>query len=523
MSFQFDSPAPLLPEILALHGKWRADRVAAICDDEQQNWREFTQSINRAAHALLSHGVQPGDKVVVLMSNGLPMLHALFGIMAAGAVSVPINVSVADDALVGMLQDSGASAVIVSDDYRERMEHAIGQSRHSLRCKLCTTGSSDWLDWAATLAEQPGGPPQVSIQADAELNIIYSSGTTGTPKGIVHTHRGRRDWAYDLSIALRYHSGARTLLSIGLYSNISWVAMLCTLLAGGTVIVARRFDARSFLNTVASHRVTHTAMVPVMFQRVIEQMMQQPDCADVSSMQAMMSCGSPLHETLKRQIFERFPCGIIELYGLTEGIITTLDPEDAEGRWASVGKPLLGTDIQIVDNDNQSVSTGQAGEIVSRGRITMPAYHGRPDATADAAWTDQQGRAWLRSGDIGFIDEQGFLYIVDRKKDMILSGGQNIYPQDIEAVLVDHPGVREVAVIGVKSERWGETPLALIVKADGYDCSAADIIEWCNPRLGKQQRIAAVEFTAELPRNPNGKILKNQLRKEYQHVCINDV
>ena len=351
-----------------------------------------------------------------------------------------------------------------------------------------------------------------AIADDTPLNIIYSSGTTGLPKGILHTQRGRRDWAYDLAIALRYHGAARTLLTIGLYSNISWVAMLCTLLAGGTLVLHRRFDAADFLDSVADERITHTAMVPIQFQRVVELQRQQP--RDLSSMHAMMSCGSPLHEQLKRDIFDLFPCGIVELYGLTEGIITTLEPEDAGGRWSSVGKPLIGTDICIVGDDDKPVAAGESGEIVSRGRITMPGYWNRDEASREAEYLDSDGLQWLRSGDIGYLDDDGFLFIVDRKKDMILSGGQNIYPQDIEAVLVEHPAVDDVAVIGATSRRWGETPVALVVlrEADG-DC--AQIRDWANGRLGKQQRLADVLAVDALPRNPNGKILKRELRQTF--------
>ena len=216
------------------------------------------------------------------------------------------------------------------------------------------------------------------------------------------------------------------------------------------------FDAGEFLETVKQQRITHAAMVPIQFQRIVE--LYDSSIHDVGSIHAMMSCGSPLHESLKRKIFEVFPCGVVELYGLTEGIITTLDPEDAEGRWSSVGRPLQGTDLRIIGNDDAEVPQGESGEIVSRGRITMPGYLNRPDANAEATWLDENGNKWLRSGDIGRVDHEGFLFIVDRKKDMILSGGQNVYPQDIEAVLVEHDGIDDVAVIGLPSSRWGETP-----------------------------------------------------------------
>ena len=514
------APAPLLPEIMALHSKWLANKEAAICGEQRLSWTQFGERINAVANSLIDRGLQTGDRVIVLMSNGLPMLEALFGIMTAGGVSVPINLSVSDEGLTNMIEDAAAEFIMVTCDQCQRVE-AI---RAQLPSQLCTNrilarGNleeeilSGWLDYEEFVASGSSTFPNVAIHPSDYLNVIYSSGTTGSPKGIVHTHQGRRDWAYDLAIALRYHGGAKTLFTIGLYSNISWVAMLATVLAGGTLVIHKQFDAKQFLATVERECITHTAMVPIQFQRVVEAYREQPH--DISSMQAMMACGSPLFESLKKEIFAVFPCGIIELYGLTEGIITTLEPEEAEGRWTSVGKPLIGTDIKIIDDDDAEVAAGLSGEIVSRGRISMPGYLNRPDATEASIWRDQAGREWLRSGDIGRIDEQGYLYIVDRKKDMILSGGQNIYPQDIEAVLVQHEAVNEVAVIGAESRRWGETPIAFVVPELGSAFSSAQILEWCNERVGKQQRIADLIFIDALPRNPNGKILKRELRREY--------
>ncbi len=511
---EFEAPVPLLPEILALHGKWRARKPAVICGDTRLDWAQFTASNHRFAHALRSRGVAVGDRVGVVMSNGLPMVQALFGTLAAGAVSVPVNLSVSDDALLGMLRDAGITALVVSSDQRERLQRLLPDMPESLRLRIAegATGA-DWLALEDFCAGQPTALPALELAPDAPLNIIYSSGTTGQPKGILHSHRTRRDWAYDLAIALRYHGGARTLLTLGLYSNISWVAMLCTLLAGGTLVVHTRFDPAAFLASVELERITHTAMVPVQFQRVCELMAQ--GSFDVGSMQAMMSCGSPLREGLKREIFRHFPCGIIELYGLTEGIITTLETEEAAGRWDSVGKPLIGTDICIVDDDDRVLGANSPGEIVSRGRITMPGYWRRDDANRESEFVDEQGRQWLRSGDVGYVDDEGYLFIVDRKKDMILSGGQNIYPQDIEAVLVQHPAISDVAVIGIANERWGETPLAVVVPAAGAAETSDELLAWANARLGKQQRLTALCFADSLPRNPNGKILKRELRQQF--------
>jgi acyl-CoA synthetase (AMP-forming)/AMP-acid ligase II len=228
-----------------------------------------------------------------------------------------------------------------------------------------------------------------------------------------------------------------------------------------------------------------------------------------------MCCGSPLPVAVKRRVRDRLDCNLIELYGLTEGIVAVLAPEDFERKIESVGKPIPGQDIRIVGADDREAARAHEGEIVGFGRLVMEGYHNRADATSEATWIDPDGKRWLRTGDIGRLDEEGFLYVVDRKKDMIISGGQNIYPADIEAVMHEHPAVAEVAVIGVPDTTWGETPLAVVVARAGQSATAQQLVQWTNDRVGKQQRIRGVVFRDSLPRNPNGKILKRELRLEY--------
>src|SRR5688572_7625183 len=411
----FDAPAPLLPEILALHGRWLGSRPAVICDDEVLTWAQFDRRTNRIAHALRALGLARGDRLAVLMRNSVDMVEIMFAALKAGAAVVPLNTSVTDAAAAAMIEDSGAIAVAASDEHCARIDAlrpVLTRARHYL-------APGEKPGWTALASLRAGGSdqaPETSIADDDVCNIIYSSGTTGLPKGIVHTHRRRLDWACDLAIALRYHGGAVTLCTLGLYSNISWVGLLCTFLAGGTVVVAPGFEAGEVLGAIARRRVTHTSMVPVQFQRLLE----HPDFtrSDLSSLHAVMCCGSPLALELNRALVDRLGCDFIELYGLTEGVITTLAPEDARRKLASVGKPLHGTDLRIIDEEGREAVRGEAGEIVSRGRIVMAGYHGRPDANAESTWLDERGRAWLRTGDIGRLDEEGFLYIVDRRKDM---------------------------------------------------------------------------------------------------------
>jgi acyl-CoA synthetase (AMP-forming)/AMP-acid ligase II len=523
----FDAPPMLLPDLIDRQSQWRANDLAVCCDEVRLSWGEFGARVRRVAGALQQAGLTPEDRVVILMSNSLQMAEAIYGCLRAGLCVVPLNVSVSDNAVEAMIKDCGARAIIACDTHYARvasmeLPDVMLQVRAGINAAhppdTENSASGSWLSfdaWRDTAAEAT----PIAVHPEAMCNIIYSSGTTGVPKGIVHTHRRRADWAQSLALALRYHSRAVTLCSIGLYSNISWVSMLSTLVVGGCIVIEKRFEPARTLATIAQHRVTHSSLVPIMVQRLLE----APDfpSSDLSSLDALMCCGSPLGLHVKKRALQDFGCDFIELYGLTEGIITTLDPEDTHGRELSVGKPLPGTQICLLDDNDQPVPAGDSGEIVSRGHITMAGYHNRPEANTEASWQDANGHRWLRSGDIGRFDEEGFLYIVDRKKDMILSGGQNIYPADIENEIQTHPNVAEVAVIGVPSEVWGETPLAIVVARDSAlagPAAAQELKQWVNARLGRQQRISAVCFVDALPRNPNGKVLKRELRLQFKQL-----
>jgi acyl-CoA synthetase (AMP-forming)/AMP-acid ligase II len=518
------APEPLFPDVLRLHGRWRAKKPALSCGDVTLTWAEFDRRTEQVANGVAALGLGRGDCVAVLMQNGLEMAEVLFGVVKSGACVVPLNLAVTDDGIEGMLRDCGARAVFASESQRARLDamHARLPQLLELGAVLVSeavdagatrVGAAAWQSYRRWRDAQSAVPCAAAIAPDDPCNLIYSSGTTALPKGIVHGHRRRLAWAYDVGLALRYQSNAVTLLSIGLYSNISWAGMLCTFLAGGHVVVMEKFEAGDWLAHVERWSATHATMVPIGYQRIVE----HPEFAryDVGSMRSMMSCGSPLQGPLKKRLVEAFGCEIVELYGLTEGIITTLDPEDVGSKLASVGKPAVGTDLRILGDDDRPVPPGVPGEIVGLSRFVMNGYHGRPDATREATWVDEHGRTWLRTGDVGQLDEDGYLYIVDRKKDMILSGGQNIYPADLEAVLVRHPAVFDVAVIGVPHADWGETPLALVVLRDGHPVEAEALRAWANERLGRQQRLSGLEFRTELPRNPNGKLLKRELRAPY--------
>ncbi len=510
----FEINAPLLHELVSLHGRWYPDKLAVIDETASLTWGELDERSNAVANGLIALGIERGDSVAILMSNCVEYVEILYGILKSGAVAVPLNLAVNAGALTGMMEDAGVRAAFFTGPEFAAIEDRLGALsalRHTLVLSA-VEGGVDYIDWRE---QQAVSNPAVAVGEDDPCNIIYSSGTTGQPKGIKHLHRRRTQSMYELAIGHRYHYGAVSICPIGLYSNIAWASLFCSLVVGGTCVIVRSFDASGWIDTVRRYGVTHTMMVPLQFQRILEAPNFTPEA--VSSLQAIISGGSPLHDQLKQRISEEFGCAVIELYGLTEGFMTMLQPEEAAGRQGSVGKPVRGHDYIVIDDEDRELGWNATGEICVRSVHWMVEYHNRPEATRDTMYIDQEGKQWLRTGDVGRVDSDGYLYIVDRKKDMILSGGQNIYPADIESVMLANPAVSEVAVIGVPHPVWGETPVALVVPQAAGPLPDADVLlEWTNERVGGRQKIRQVILREDLPRNPNGKILKRQLREEFE-------
>ncbi|WP_141104286.1 class I adenylate-forming enzyme family protein, partial [Noviherbaspirillum denitrificans] len=332
----------------------------------------------------------------------------------------------------------------------------------------------------------------------------------GAPKGIVQPHSMR--WTHVQRGRINgYDGSAVALISTPLYSNTTLVCFFPTIGMGGTVVMMAKFEAGAYLALAEKHRVTHTMLVPVQYQRI----MAREDFGryNLSSFRMKFCTSAPFSAALKADILKRWPGGLIEYYGMTEGGGTCmLEAHLYPDKLHTVGKPAPGHDIRLIDEEGREVPPGALGEVVGHSPAMMAGYHKQPQKTAEAEWYDPSGKRFIRTGDIGRFDEDGFLTLMDRKKDMIISGGFNIYPSDLEAVLVQHPAVAEAAVVGVPSERWGETPVAFVVVREGAAVRGEEVLDWANGRLGKTQRLAAVELTTQLPRSAIGKVLKRELR-----------
>jgi long-chain acyl-CoA synthetase len=378
------------------------------------------------------------------------------------------------------------------------------------RIGLDGSGPAPLAQW---LAPQPSQPEPVQAQPDWPFNIIYSSGTTGTPKGIVQSHAMR--WAH-VARAENYGYGPEsvTVLATSLCSNTTLVCFFPTIAKGGSVAFAGpKFDAAAYLALAERVRATHTMLVPVQYQRI----MALPDFGkhDLSSFVMKFCTSAPFLAPLKADVLARWPGGLVEFYGMTEGGGTCiLEAHNFPDKLHTVGKRAEGHDIRLIDEDGVEVAEGGIGEVVGRSGSMMTGYHNHPGKTREAEWYDADGNRYIRTGDVGRFDEEGFLTLMDRRKDMVISGGFNIYPSDIEAVLRGHPAVADAAVVGVPSEMWGESPVAFVVPR--RDAPAAGVVrEWANARLGKTQRLADLRYLDELPRSEIGKVLKRQLRDSY--------
>ena len=311
-----------------------------------------------------------------------------------------------------------------------------------------------------------------------------------------------------------YDEDARTLISTPLYSNTTIVSFVPTLFGGSTVHLMPKFDARSYLEIVEREKITHTMLVPVQYKRIMD--IHDFDSFDLSSMRFKFSTSAPLRADVKADVLARFPGKLIEYYGLTEGGgVTVLVADEHPTKLHTVGQLAPGNDIRLIDVDGNEVPDGEVGEICGRGPTMMAGYYGRDDLTAEYIWRNQAGEVYFRSGDMGSFDTDGFLALSDRKKDMIISGGLNIFANDLELVLLEDEDVKDVAVIGVPSDAWGETPLGLVVQREGATRSPEEILQTANAKLGKSQRLSGIEVRDVLPRSSIGKILKKDLRAPF--------
>ncbi|MEK7344406.1 MAG: class I adenylate-forming enzyme family protein [Pseudomonadota bacterium] len=501
-------PFGSLPALLAQHAATRGGHAALVLDGQVLSHAQMHARVQQVAGALQRDGVQPGQAIALCAATSLAYVCTFLGAVQAGVVVAPLPPTATPEQLQALAANAGAVAVCADDS-----SAGLWAKSSLRRIPLDEPAWSQWLQGAPA-------PQPVTRQPGEAFNIIYSSGTTGLPKGIVQPCGMR--WAQlQRSSANGFGPEAVTLLAIPLYSNLTLTYLFGALGLGGTVVLMAKFDAARYLALAAQHRATHSVLVPVQFRRLLD----HPDFerTDLSRLRRRFCAGAPFADELKAEVLRRWPGELTEYYGLTEGGgRTELQAHLHADKLHTVGRVSAGNDIRLIDEDGHELPRDATGEIVGHSATMMNGYHGLPEATREAEWFDASGKRFIRTGDVGRFDADGFLLLLDRRKDMLISGGFNVYPSDLEAVLRQHPQVADVAVVGVASARWGETPVAFVVPGANAPVDAPldeeALCSWANARLGKAQRLAGVQLTDSLPRSEVGKVLKRQLREAWQHV-----
>ncbi len=502
-----DIPFLTLSDLIRDHAKERSSHPAVIQDERKLDYAALDKYMDRIAATLQRDGLKAKDAIAICASTSIEYLAVFLAALRCGIAVAPLAPSSTPETIATMISDSSSKLFFLDKGVSGEIAKVAG----SIKAKRISLDDSDaggpFSKW---LASESARPAPVTVEPASAFNIIYSSGTTGTPKGIVQSHAMRWGQVQRASI-IGYAPDAVTMVSTPLYSNTTLVSVFPTLAMGGTLVMQAKFDVEKFLQLSEKHRASHAMLVPVQYRRI----MAHPsfDKFDLTSYKMKFSTSAPFAADVKADVVKRWPGGLREYYGLTEGGGTCmLAAELFPDKLHTVGQPLPGHDMRLIDENGEEVAAGEIGEVVGHSPIMMNGYHNNPEKSREAEWFDKTGKRFIRTGDVGRFDEDGFLTLMDRKKDMIISGGFNIYPSDIEALMTQHPAVLEAAVVGVPSLKWGETPVAFVVLKPGAAASGSEIQQWTNERVGKTQRLALVEVVPNLPRSAIGKVLKRELR-----------
>ena len=507
-----DIPQNTIPDIWPTHARHHPAGLALVFDERSYDWGAFDRLVSRAAQGFRDLGVRKGERVAFYLRNSPDYLFMICGALAAGACVAPLSTLLTHRQAIDLANDSGARLFFCDEDVSDAFAAARREFTHATT--FLTAGEKPgWQSWSRLFAQAPDPSWRSGLALDDESNINYSSGTTGIPKGVIQSHRARQHWALTFAAGLGIDDGSISLCTTPLYSNATWLLLLPWLLTGGTAVIMSRFDTHAFRDTVERWKVSHTFMVPTQFRRLLDEL--EDGAFDHSSMSCFLTAGSPMSAATKLEVMNRLGPKLYELYGMSEGGATLAKPRDLARVPSTVGRPMPGFEVRILGDSGNDLPPGADGEIAFHGGWAMSGYNNNDAATRETIWRDGAGRTFIKSGDIGRIDEEGLVYVHDRKKDMIISGGFNVFPIDIERVLETHPLVADVAVIGVPHPKWGETVCGIVVLADGGEADPEEIRSWANARLAATQRIARIVIEKELPRNPTGKVLKRTLRDRY--------
>ncbi len=506
----------LLPDRLRAIAQERPDALALRYRAHSQTYGELVEAIDHAGAAFHGAGLKPGDRVALCAGNSLDYIAVALGAAFSGLSFVPLPTRIQPVDCAQMIIDAECKAIVTDDATRSLTAEILTScGPFEVTKKFALDFEEEgWTSWSDALAVTSESH-RYQVTPQTEFNIIYTSGTTGVPKGIRHDHNYRAASSSGMAAYAALSNESISILPTSLYGNWGLFGVFSSLWGGGASIIYDRFGMEEFEALCRDEAPTHFFFVPAQIRKLVK----DPAFGTArNGCEALkFSAGSPLSIDMKKEVIERWPGGLADVYGMTEGAPSAiLFVEDHLDKIESVGS-VFGMDaiVLAIDEEGQKLPTSQVGEIGGRNSMMTEGYLKKTEATKALFWYDEDGKKYIRSGDMGYVDDDGFLFITDRKKDLIITGGFNVFPIDLETVLMRHNDVEEATVIGIADDRWGETPVACIVRRPESTASIDEIREWTNERLGKVQRISKVFEVQALPRNHMGKVLKAEVKKAY--------
>jgi long-chain acyl-CoA synthetase len=500
-----------------------SDRTALVLGHQRLSFFELNGRVNQLANGLAQLGIRKGDRVGMLLRNCCEFIETDFALSKTGVVRVPLNARLTGPDHQYMLNDSGATVLIFGEEFSEivqRIKPNLKTVKEFIRVSqgLSKENVLDALDYEDVLRQSASGEPVCDIDEEDLHTLFYTSGTTGKPKGAMLTQKSWANVAINLSLDYGPMTEEDVILNTQPLSHGAGFFVLPYFIKGATNVLIPEFRPALVFKTIERERVTVLKLVPAMLYQLLDS--PEKTRYDLSSLHSIIYGGSPIAVPRLVEAIKFFGKKLVQLYGQAEApmCISTLSkgdhviegPEEVVKRLSSAGKPCLNVEVRIVDENGKEVAPGEVGEVIVRGYHIMKGYWNLPEATAE---TLKNG--WIYTGDVGYFDSKGYIFLVDRKRDVIISGAFNIYPKEIEDVILTHPRVKEVAVIGVPDEKWGEAVKAVVVPKEGVVITEQEIIDYCRDRMASLKKPKSVDMVAELPRNPYGKVLKTLLREPY--------